>query len=399
MTALADPEGVTVLGRGTVLGRDAVEVEIPFERAGSLFPFLSLGGRWRPFFPNDRVRIWLDASDWFPLRWQVFPATSPRRDAWALRFGLPQEPASEPIFDVEATSVNLAPPPDAVFDVPARAPSQDQGARAVPLAGIERRTGFEPVTPGDLAGLSLYRTVVPEGDRESLLTYADGLSFLKVGETRSWIADAPFGPVGTRAQEVPLGDGVAYYEPATTVHGQRLAIHAAGTDLYVESNLPRAQLLTVAASIPVQGLPMPREWRVSHAAGATVERVGLDEARSRAPFPIALPASLPAGVGLASAELSRLGTSTAVTLYYRDQQSDLASGGFRLHLEPASELPPASSAHQLSVAVGDVAGRWVPERSLLEWVSDRLYRSLDGPGLTLEQALAIAGSIPGDDAP
>jgi hypothetical protein len=398
MTALADPEGVSVLGRGTVLGRPAVEVEIPFERAGSLFPFLSLGGRWRPFFPNDRVRIWLDERDWFPLRWQVFPAPSPRRDAWALRFGLPEEPAADPIFEVAATSVGTKAPPATVFQIPSTTPTQDQGARATALAQVEQRTGFEPVTPADVAGLDLYRVVVPESDRESLLTYADGISFLKVGETRSWSGDAPFGPVGSRAQEVALGEGVGYYEPATADHGRRLAIHAAGTDLYVESNLPRSEFLQVASSIPVDGLPMPREWRVSHAAGATVERVSLDEARAQAPFPIELPASLPAGVGLASVERSTIADATAVTLYFRDEQSDLASSGFRLHLEPAAELPPASSARQLAVAVGEATGRWVPTRSLLEWVSDGLYRSLDGPGLTLEEALAIAGSIPGGAA-
>ena len=85
-----------------MLGRPAVRVEVPFERAEPLFPFLSIGGDWRPFFPNDRVRIWLDERNWFPLRWNVYPATGAERDAWALRFGLPDEPSLRSVFSVRA---------------------------------------------------------------------------------------------------------------------------------------------------------------------------------------------------------------------------------------------------------------------------------------------------------
>jgi hypothetical protein len=35
-----------------------------FDRAAPLFPFLR-GGTWRPFFPEDRVVLWLDATSWF----------------------------------------------------------------------------------------------------------------------------------------------------------------------------------------------------------------------------------------------------------------------------------------------------------------------------------------------
>src|SRR4029450_148134 len=98
---------LTVLGRGTVLGRPAVRVEVPFERAEPLFPFLSIGGDWRPFFPNDRVRIWLDERNWFPLRWDVYPATGAERDAWALRFGLPDEPSHRSVFSVHARHARL----------------------------------------------------------------------------------------------------------------------------------------------------------------------------------------------------------------------------------------------------------------------------------------------------
>jgi hypothetical protein len=48
------------------------------------------------------------------------------------------------------------------------------------------------------------------------------------------------------------------------------------------------------------------------------------------------------------------------------------------------------------VEVGDVRGRFTPDRSQLEWIDGGLYRSLDAPGLELRELLAIATSIGGD---
>ncbi len=403
LTALADPGSIDVVGRDTVLGRRAVVVQVPFERAASLFPFLSLGGDWRPFFPNDRVRIWLDATSWFPLRWQVFPAGGHARDAWALRFGLSDEPSRDPIFAVDALSVDVDKPAPEVFDAPPAAFSDDQGARSVGVDDVSARTGFEPVAPGELGGLDLYRVVIPSAARAegggSIVTYADGLSFLKLGETRSWAADAPFGPVGVRAEEVALaGGGVAYYEPATADHGRRLSIHAAGTDLYLETNLPRSGLLAAAATLPVVGMPMPESWRVRATEGAVVERVSLERASAEVSFPVETPTALPPGYVLASVELARVGTDVGVTLFFRGAEVDAGTGPIRLHVEAAPSLPPASAPEQSAVEVAGAPGRWTPSRSLLEWDSGGVYRSLDAPGLGLDELLAIAASIAVADA-
>jgi hypothetical protein len=403
LTALADPGSIEVVGRDTVLGRHTVVVQVPFERAASLFPFLSLGGEWRPFFPNDRVRIWLDATSWFPLRWQVFPAGGHERDAWALRFGLPPEPARAPVFEVDARSVDLDKPSADVFAAPAGTPTEDQGARSVDVDDLATRVGFEPLAPSELAGLDRYRVVIPAADATDgagpIVTYADGLSFLKLGETRSWSGDAPFGPVGVRAEEVRIGGGgVAYYEPATADHGRRLSIHAAGTDLYLESNLSRTSLIAAAATLPVVGLPMPESWRVRTTAGATVERVSLERAAAEVPFPIAAPTALPPGFVLASVELARVGPDVGVTMYFRGAEVDAGTGPIRLHLEAAPSLPPASAPEQSAVEVAGAPGRWTPDRSLLEWDANGVYRSLDAPGLGLEELVAIAASIPVADA-
>jgi hypothetical protein len=398
ISTLADADRLTVLGRGTVLGRPAVRVEVPFERAEPLFPFLAIGGDWRPFFPNDRVRIWLDERNWFPLRWDVYPATGAERDAWALRFGLPDEPSLRSVFSVRALRVSLDSPEAGAFDIPPTNSSQDQGARVVELGDVRRAIGFEPVAPSTVGGLDRYRVVLPRDDAGgTLVAYADGLAFLNLGETRSWNGDAPFGPVGVQAEEISLtGGGVAYYEPASRDHGRRVAIHAAGTDLYLESNLPRSELLAAAAALPVQGLPMPDAWTHRRVGAATAERVSLETARASVPFPIELPTTLPAGFGLASVELVDDGFGAGVTLYLRDEDADAGIGTIRLHLEAASALPPATSAAQSTVEVGHVQGRFTPDRSQLEWIDGGLYRSLDAPGLALEELLAIATSIGGD---
>ncbi len=192
LVALAEPESFEVLRIGRALEREAVVVEVPWDRASSLFPFLSMGGRWRPFFPNDHVRIWLDAESWFPLRWRVFPARGPARDQWQLRFGLEEERPRRWIFDVVASSVRLSAPPADVFEIPSTARTEDLGARAVTLGELPRETGFEPVAPpSELGGLGLYRVVISDAtsEEQTLVTYADGLSFVKLGETRSWTAD------------------------------------------------------------------------------------------------------------------------------------------------------------------------------------------------------------------
>ena len=395
ISTLADADRLRVLGRGTVLGRPAVQVEVPFERARPLFPFLSIGGDWRPFFPNDRVRIWLDERNWFPLRWAVYPATGAERDAWALRFGLPDEPSRVPVFTVTALDVSTDLPAAGVFRIPASATSQDQGGRRVGLADVAADVGFEPVAPNTVGGLDRYRVVVPTDDTaRSLISYADGLAYVNLGETRSWSGDAPFGPVGVQAEEVPLaGGGVAYYEPSTDEHGRRVSIHAAGTDLYLESNLPRAELLVAAAALPVQGLPMPEAWRVHRVGGATVERVSLRTARSSVPFPVELPRTLPDGFGLASVELVDAGYGNGVTLYFRDLDADAGIGTIRLHVEPAQALPPATSASQSAVDIGDAHARYTPDRSELEWMRSGVYHSLDAPGLELAELVAIAASI------
>ena len=391
VTTLSDPSAVRVIGSGTVLGRTAVEVELPFDRAGPLFPFLQLGGSWRPFYPNDRVVLWLDRTDWVPLRWSVYPAGGHARDEWALRFGLPNEPSRRAIFEVSALSVLRRKPTPGTFAIPRSGPAEDAGATRTTLTNVLARTGQQPITPGEVAGLPLYRVVVaPQAADQTVIAYAKGVSWLKLGETRNWTEDALFGPVGLHAQQVELPNGgVGYYEPATDDHGRRLSIHAPGADLYLETNLSREHLLSVAASLPLQGTPIPEAW----ARSADSVRVSLERAAAMLPFPLLQPQRLPAGYAFASAELVRVGRQVGVTLYYQQLSAELGAGPIRFHVEPADSLPPASSARQDVVDVLGAPGRWTPDRNQLEWFRDGVYYSLDGTGLDLPTLLEVADSV------
>ncbi|HET6776270.1 MAG TPA: zf-HC2 domain-containing protein [Actinomycetota bacterium] len=402
VTSLADANQLRVVGRGSLLGRPAIEVRLPFDAAQPLFPFLSLGGSWRPFFRSDQVDLWLDASSWLPLSYSVYPAQGRERDEWALRFGLPSESPRQPIFQVVALSVDREPPPSGTFHIPQTKGGTDQGAKPVSMSQASKETGFQPVQPEDVEGLSLYQVVLPppstsKGEpRQTLITYSKGLAWLKLGETRGWTSNTPYGPVGLQAQEVRLANGgVAYYEPATADQGRRLSIHAAGTDLYVETNLSRDKLLDVAGSLPVTGIPIPDTWAVRRSPEGVTERVTLPRAAAEMPFSIMLPASgaLPTGYEVASAEIVRLHQDTALNVYFQQQDTDLGTGPIRLHEELATKLPPASSAAQSEVEVRGVIGRWTPDRNQLEWVEQGVYVSLDAGRLPLADLLAVAASL------
>src|SRR4029079_7111157 len=140
LTTFSSADGIQVVGTDRVASRDAIRVRLTFARAHALVPYLYLGGTWRPCCDDDRVDLWLDASGWFPLRYTVSPSGDPSRRPWELRFGLPREPSTRPIFDVRLTSVERDAPDAATFDVPGWT-----RADTVPLEAFPRRVGFLPV--------------------------------------------------------------------------------------------------------------------------------------------------------------------------------------------------------------------------------------------------------------
>jgi hypothetical protein len=378
LDTLSSARGVTVLGEGTLLGRPVIRVELPFDRASPLFPFIGLGGTWRPFFAEDRVVLTLDAQSWFPLRYTVFPSSDPARRSWELRFGLAEEPPGRAIFDVSATAFDERRPPAGIFAIPGGI------APSVPISSVNARLGVAPITPTAPGGLSLTSTVLPaggDGAPQLILTYSRGVSYLRVGER---IGAGPPPLIDPGAERVRLAGGTGYYVPASTDQGRRVVIHTAAADLFLESNLPRDQLLAVAASIPVRGEAV---------ASSATRRVSLAEAQARFGSPLEATPTLPNGELLASVQLSTDRSAPGVTLYYRQPSSDLAGAPIRLHLEHAAALPPIASASQSLLDVGGLSARWTPEGSRLEWIDNGVYRMLDAPGQSLGEVLTLARSF------
>jgi hypothetical protein len=252
-------DGIRVIGTEPLGGRGTVHVAMAFDRATPLFPFLRIGGTWRPFFAGDRVDLWLDGSTSFPVRATITPSTALARDAWETRHSLPPERADVPILEMDALTIRDDPPDGSRFAIPDIA---DPDVRPASLAA---RLGYVPVTPAETVGLELVSASIPGGTDgampRSLLVYARGLDYLRIAEHPSWGGPGPFGPVGADAEEIALGGGVARFAPADDLYGNRVAIHAEDTDVYLESNLPRADLLAVAGSLPVHGVPLPPSQR------------------------------------------------------------------------------------------------------------------------------------------
>jgi hypothetical protein len=397
VTTLAESNRLTVLGPGQVAGRPALRVALTYEDAMPVFAFVQQGGSWRPFFPRDRVVLWLDERTFLPLQYRVYPAGGAERSRWAASNGLPEEPPDRSIFQVSVVSFTERAPDPEVFAIPA-GPATSQGARSVTLDEATEAVGRAPLVPEDTAGLDLYRVVLPPPGPDlpsdhTVVTFSSGLAWLKVSQTRAWREKTPFGAVSPRSERVELPNGgVAYYEPATGPLGRRLSIHAKGVDLYLETNLPRQKLMEIAASLPVEGGDLPADWLIRRSKEGESEVVPLDRALAEVDFPVALPSDLPVGYRAVSAELVRVGERSGLNVYFQAAETAPANA-IQLHAEAASELPPASGAEQFVLDVRGQRGRWTPDRYLLEWVEEGVYYSISGLGLELEEALAIADSM------
>jgi hypothetical protein len=162
----------------------------------------------------------------------------------------------------------------------------------------------------------------------------------------------------------------------------------------VATNLPRAGLIRIAASLAVRGRPAPAAWRIHRWSGGSVmEGLTLREAAARTPFAVLVPKYLPAGFRMAATETVRASGIAGVTLVFRRPAAEL--DGFGLHLYQASgqTLPPPTDADQQVVMVGRLTGRWSPQDHLLEWMDGVIYRSLQGPEFDLGTLVHVAESL------
>jgi hypothetical protein len=201
-----------------------------------------------------------------------------------------------------------------------------------------------------------------------------------------------YGNISSLATPVRVGRGVGYAEPATESFGRRLSIHSPAWDVFLESNLPFADLLSVAASLPIVGEDAPRSWLVRTWPGGIVREQlsSLDRARAQAPY-LFVPTDLPDEYRL-TINLVRAGDERGVTLYYRrDAEPD--GIGVRIHAALGQSLPPPLEPETYAVRVGGLVGRYTPARSELEWVAKGVYRSVAAHGFDLAHLVDIAESL------
>jgi hypothetical protein len=414
MTVLASTDRVAVIGPDPAAGRDAVAVELAYQDAGPLFDYFRFLGSWRPFFPQDRVVIWLDRKTWFPLQYEVFPADGPERALWAAQVGLPVETSGTAVFVATVRALSTQDPPKSLF-LPDEAPNatderfadaESLPAPATSPTGTAKpthgppapRTG--PIQPADTQGLSLYRfgtfpRTVLRPYSESVLAYANGLGWLTVTHVTGWVQKALFG-VGPFAEEVtfPSGRGVGYYEPAMSADPRRLSLHTNDGEFLLATNLPRATLLAVAGSLEVTGRVPPESWSLHRWPGGSV-RSGLTPATaiSIAKFTVLVPTALPAGYSAAAAQTVKGPGISGISIVYRRPGAELDGVGLLVYQATGQTIPPPSSAADQVVTVRGAPGRWSPENHVLEWVENGVYRSLFGPSFGLTDMLDVANSM------
>ncbi len=357
LETLSDAETLTVVGRSTIQGRDAHHVTLQYWQAAPLLNSLQVSGTWRTFGPTADVDLWLDAETWFPLRFTV----RGRRGSLS---------ATSTFLD---RSVDA---PASVFEPPAEPP---------PLDGGFRPTGKEGITPSYVGGLDPYRRgITLEGQR--IESFADGLTWLRV------LTDRDTKPtLATFASEVVrLSNGsVAYVEPSADPLRRVVELIGQRRRVRLEANLPRGELLQIAASVPVTGRAIDR---LRTADGMTIERVG---AQAIDDVDYALePSYLPAGFEFSSAftSTSREG-SEQLTIYYRRPKSGSGTNEIRVVQAPRFETLPPTSEDLTTVAADGLRARWSPARSELEWLDGTTYRAVSVPAFDLATAVEIALSL------
>jgi hypothetical protein len=358
LETIASSGDFEVIGPSEVIGRPAYRVALSYRQALPLVRALQAGGSWRAFDPLDRVELWIDSETWFPLRFEV------------------QTDGRPPALVVAATS----------FSEPG---DIDDDVFAAPSSGIVTTERFRPrpfggvgatFTPSFTAGLDPYRAgAIPSGH---VVAYADGMTWLKVERL-----EAPGVPELT-AEELRLGSGWAYYQPADESFKRRIDILTRGGRIHLESNLPRADLLQVAESTGVAGnRAPPRTTR----RGLELQRVTLEEAGSLAY--VQTPSYLPPAYRFSTAVVGRFRNEESTAIYYRAPEAEYQSFGIRVTQEADVQSLPPSSEVWVEVAIDGVRGRWSAARGEIEWIDHHTYRAVAAPSFDLATIIQIARSL------
>ncbi|MGH2788652.1 MAG: zf-HC2 domain-containing protein [Actinomycetota bacterium] len=385
LETIASAHFFDVEGTGRVAGRPVYRIGLDYRQAIPLVTALQAGGSWRELHPSDRVDLWVDRSTRFPLRFTVRAGDSPERTAWARRGSLEDRPG-QTLLEVNATSFTRPRFLDrSLFEVPHSAVVVDGGFADRPFGRLGR------LAPADVAGLEPYRAGMSRGD--VILSYADGMTWLKIRFERRGRGPATFADP-TWAEEVALGPaGFGYYRPAGESLRRQIDVYARNVHVLVESNLARRDALAVASSLPIVGRRLPA--RLAGANGLVVRRLDTRAEITSNPG-VRLPTDLPDGYdpALPTGGLmyrSRAGTETVI-VYYQQREAEFDGIGIHITTTAATYLPPSSESFE-AVRVNGVAGRYSTERNELEWIKNGVYRAVAAPSFDLGVILRIAESL------
>jgi hypothetical protein len=305
-----------------------------------------------------------------------------------MRFGLPHEPTDRPILDVSLTSVSSAAPDPSRFAIPGYASAAVAPERAPAVLG------YTPAAPAAPGGLTLASVFAGAGATAppSVLLYADGLDYLRIGEDPEWSSPQPFGAVTADAEQVTVPEvGPALYEPAGDGMDRRLSIHAADTDLFLESNLPRDELLSIASSIDVRSTAFPEAWRTSRSGPVTVRHVEPTEALADLGL-TGLADAVPAGYAATSATRTlERGRVVDLAVTFRRLDTDAAGAPITLHGSGGTPGVDATPG-RVGVALGATRGWFSPSEGSLTWSEPGRSWSLGGD-VELSRLIAIATAI------
>lgn len=381
LETLASSESFVVSGTATIAERAAYKLELPYRQAVPLVDALQAGGAWRAFHPLDRVELWIDAQTWFPLGFEVSAGTSPDRPLWAERLGLDDPPGATLLRVIARSFSEPKQLPDGLFYVATRGLERDGGF-------VESVVSTRPA-PAYVAGLSPYRSGETAEGYE-LSTYADGMNYLKI------VSGAPLVSASTlqAAEEIRLPDdgGVVYYLPASETLGRRMDILGRSGVVSLQTNLPRAELLKIAESLPIRGRAVKR-WLTPGGSGVSVGRLDPERAFDVLRF-TREPTYLPAGYEARSAMRAMTADRVhSLTVYFRRAEAEFDGLGIRIvQSSPVNFLPP-SSEEFVGVEIGNLQGRWSAERGELEWLDGKVYRAVAVPSIDLYTAVRIAESL------
>ncbi|MDQ3529724.1 MAG: hypothetical protein M3425_07210 [Actinomycetota bacterium] len=359
-----------LLGSRRIGGRTAVGLRTTVAQVQPLLDGLRSAGDWRLLHPADQVELWLDDASLVPLALRVRPAADTDRKWWAVRHGY-RDAAGTALLTVDLRDVAVNEPlgGGAFPPAPPGADLRDAGFDDAETAAGIARPRWLP------AGMRLHRAgaVSGGGTEVAIATYSDGRAWIKVRVTEHWSGDRLFGDLGPLVRAVQLpGSGTAYLAEG----GRQVALHGTAVDLEVTGSLSARALRRVAASLGVNGRPIPNDWVQAGTATLAQARRGVDG--------LLLPTALD-GFGPPAIRSSRGAVSLAYT--------GAGARGFLLSQVRGPHLSPPLEPDVRGVRVRGVAGRYTPLLGELEWVDSGSVVSLRSQTLSLAELLGIAKSL------